>query len=240
MWMVMVVSMAHAGAPDTLDAGELYGSRGGWSGTAHTVPKGMVALHPLNRSAVGVTDFLDVKFGILGQILGPELGLEVQLLGRERDDVALSVETYNATGWRFNSLTSINHLHLTVPASDATLVTLSMMGGTGPVGLVAQGTAEIEQSWLAQPEVSVDVKLSDTVNFTGTGRTAIHGWAADVPNATVGGIFSFGSEVFGCSGGLNLVYGGIQTPLPVSSGELDFNSDLAVIPWPHAQMWFRI
>jgi hypothetical protein len=56
----------------------------------------------------------------------------------------------------------------------------------------------------------------------------------------VGGIFAFGSEVFGMSGGLNLVYGGLQGPLPFSTGEANVDTDLVVIPWPHAQVWFRL
>jgi hypothetical protein len=115
-----------------------------------------------------------------------------------------------------------------------------MMAGYGPSASVADGTAAIEGTLLLQPELALDVKLSDTVNFTGTARTAIHGWQKDVPNATVGGIFAFGSEVFGMSGGLNLVYGGLQGPLPFSTGEANVDTDLVVIPWPHAQVWFRL
>lgn len=241
--LIVLMATAWAGAPETLDVGELYGSRAGWSGNAHTVPKGMAALRPFNRSAVGLTDQVDLKFGILGQALGPEAGAEVQLLGRERSDVSLSLETYNTVnGWGFQSFTTLNHVHLTVPASESVLITVSMMGGYGPSVSVADGSGEFVDTVLLQPELTIDAKVSDRVNFTGTARTAIHGWQAEVPNGVLGGIVAYGSGAIGFSAGLNLLYGGLQGPLPIGNedAEATFESDLVVVPLPHAQVWFRL
>jgi len=232
-----LMALAEAKAPESLDLGELYGSRSGWTGNAHTVPKGMFKLHPFHRSAVGVSERVDLKFGLLGQLFGPQLGGEVQLVGSD-DGPAVSLETFNTINWGFNAFQSLNHVHVSVPSGDA-LITLTMMGGYGQV--VDPVSDVVLDTWLAQPEIDITVPLSEYWAFTGMARSGLHGWANDLPNGTVGGVFSFAQGNVGFSGGLNVLVGeyvGILPPLG-ENAEVDISAPI-VVPLPHLQLWFRL
>jgi hypothetical protein len=93
---------------------------------------------------------------------------------------------------------------VSVPSGDA-LITLTMMGGYGQV--VDPVSDVVLDTWLAQPEIDITVPLSEYWAFTGMARSGLHGWANDLPNGTVGGVFSFAQGNVGFSGGLNVLVG---------------------------------
>lgn len=92
--LLLALSAAFAAEPEPIASGE-------FRNTAFTLAPGAVTLHPLLPTHVGLSDRVDLKFPILGQIGGPRASVEVGLLQQER--VAVSIEPYGAINWGFRS-----------------------------------------------------------------------------------------------------------------------------------------
>ena len=252
LWMVGV---AVAGAPETLHPGELYGQAGGWTGTAYTTPKGELALHPFVRSSFGLLRNVDIKAPLLGQIVMPQLGMEIAIVQNAR--VALSIEGQGQMPWGLGWVDLDVIPHASAHLTNGVRVDLSVgfSGLTRDRTLFGNETRPgitVLESGLRtiRPEVSFDFRIADPTWLVVTGRSDVKAWSdSDTPQGAVGVYLAHGKGNIGLSVGANLALvglGGIQQQIANAEAAIDERiglpdvPDSVLLPLPHFQMWFRI
>lgn len=155
------------GADTDLALGELYGTRYGWGGNAYTTEKGVFAMHLLMRSAVGVTDAVDLKVSLLGLIAGPNASVEVGLL--QGDGPRVSIEAGGFVGWLGTAYEGGGVLHLSVPFG-AGMINLNAAGGVATVATVVGNQIVVTSAPYARPEIGLDLFVGDRGAFVFSGR----------------------------------------------------------------------
>ena len=216
-------------AAQEMSSGELYGHRSGWMGNAYTMPKGQYSVGLLSRSAIGVTDRIDVKVPVIGAIIGPKFSTEIGLV--QRDRFALSVEPL-VWFWTWGTFQEAS---ATVRASVA----------AGP-GLLNAGLSHAVVSPLLQDatmttraEVNYELFLSDRNRLILAGRTS---FTEAGPGSSSGGIyFATAAESIGLSIGAHVGrwdFSGPKSTLDVVGlgGSIP---DSQLLPLPHFQLWIR-
>jgi hypothetical protein len=247
LWWFAVAAWAEA--PETLHPGELYGFWSGWTGTAYTTPKGMVVLHPLLRSSIGVTDFWDLKASIPGELFGPQLATEVAFV--QNDALALSVEARGQMGWGFNAVDYGFVPHLSLRLGDGALMDLSF-GVHGQAGTerleTEQGDVILQRPGIRalRPELTFDLAANEMMWLVFTARSDLIGWDVNGPHGALGAYLAYGHDLLGFSLGLNLAVLGLEgfgedvnALLEPFGGEINPPTAFP-IPLPHAQLWFRM
>lgn len=256
MWLGLVwVGIARAGTPETLHPGELYGQAGGWTGTAYTTPRGELALHPFVRSSFGLLRNVDIKAPLLGQIVMPQLGMEVALVQNEH--LAISVEGQGQMPWGRSWVDLDLIPHTSVHLSHGVRLDLSVAFSGLTRDRTVFETADqpgvtIHESGLrtVRPEVAFDFRLADPTWLVVTGRSDVMAWSeTETPQGTVGAYIAHGKGNIGLSAGMNLSLvglGGVQEQLALAEEAIDERvslpevPDSILLPMPHFQLWFRI
>ena len=176
MIFLVLASAAHA-EPRRIQPGELYGHRGGWTGNAYTAKQGTVNLHPLLRSSIGVTDFMDLKVSFLGLVFGPAVSAEFAVV--DTGTVAVSVEPRLASSWTASRLDLGTAARVTFGSPKKGLFTTGLLvahcSGCGldtnndgiPDTAVKQGVYDL------RPEVTYEFVLTKKSHLVVTGRTNI-------------------------------------------------------------------
>lgn len=247
MLALAAVSGALAAPAENVTYGEMYGHFEGWTGNAYTTDKGTVALHPFLRSSVGVTDFMDIKASILGEIGTPHLSVEVAPLQNER--LAASLETRYGTGWGFrhHDISTIGHFSVVTGPKVMLDASLGAHMQYGTLVSTDLGGNEIEVEGAGfhtlRPELSGTFRLGDPTHLVVTARTNALTWDQQGANGAIGTYLVWGYESFALSGGMNLRLFGTKAAeesLSLAFGQ-DINLPAAIpVPLPHFQMWFRI
>jgi hypothetical protein len=252
VWWSLVA--AEAKPPEFLHPGELYGYMwDGWTGTAYTTPKNTFMLHPIHRSSFGVAEFMDVKASLPGELLGPQLGIEVAPV--QNDKFAVSLDVRGKTGWGFDSFKYSAVPHFSAYLSEKVLLDLSL-GIHGRAGSSVDsgdttGTAGqfVPEPGLraVRPEISMDFHLSDPLWLVLTARGNALRWEENGAQGALGGYFAYGKGALGFSvGGVLAILGLEGFGEDYSKFEQDVGIDLPnppaafPIPLPHAQLWFRL
>lgn len=256
MWMGLgLLGTAIGGAPETVHPGEFYGQSSGWTGTAYTTPRGEFALHPFVRSSFGLLKNVDVKAPLLGQVIMPQLGLEVAFV--QNDHLALSIEGQGAAPWGLGWVDLGVIPHASVHLTRGVMVDLSVgiHGLTRDRAILATSTDPglvLEEGGVntVRPELSFDFRIADPTWWVVTGRSDVHSWAeSGIPQGSVGTYLVHGKGAVGFSLGMNLTLlglGGVQEQLAVAEDAIDERvslptvPDSLLLPLPHFQLWFRI
>ena len=230
-WIAGVLGLLLTGtaqAEGALAPGELYGHRSGWIGNAYTMPKGQYSISALSRSAVGITERIDVKVPLLGAVIGPKISSELGLIQGER--FAASIEPLV---WFYTWGGALQEVSATGRASAA----------VGP-GLLNSGlTCAYVNSLLQEPtidlrlEVNYELILSDHHRLIVAGRTNL----AEGGASSAGLYFATGAQNIGMSLGVNVGYLDLSGPQSTLSavGLGDRIPTGQLLPLPHLQLWIR-
>lgn len=222
--------LASSAGAQTLASGELFGHRAGWAGNAYTMPRGSYTVSPLSRSAVGVSERVDVKVPLVGTVLGPKVSTEIGLVSRE--GLAISVEPL-VWFWTWGSLQEVGATgRATAKAGPGYLTGALTYAQVSPL-------LREEQSTDLRVEANYELMLSDKSRLIVSGRTNL---ASTGLIDTVGGLyFASASESVGMSVGVNVGYVDLSEAQRVTGifGLGDGIPGGTVLPMPHLQLWIR-
>ena len=253
MFALVVAAVAEAAPESGLQPGELYGHVGGWTGNAYTVPKGSVKLHPLLRSGIGATDFLDVKVPMLGFLLGPQFATEVGFI--DTDTIAVSIEPRIAMSWTGQRFDVSSAARVTLGDPQKGLFTAGFLVGhcsgcglrldQDGDGTVDTTIAQREGLYALRPELTYELVLTERSHLIVTGRTNIVQLSRGRVVGVIGAYYALVSKSLGISLGLNA---GLQDITELNAylsrveglGLREISVDVLPIPLPHAQVWFRL
>lgn len=247
--MLTTPALAEPSSP-TLTAGELYGSFGGWSGNAYTVPKGDAMIHPLLRSGFGVADNVDLKTSFAGLILGPQVSTEITFASNER--LAASVEPRVLASWTFDALLAGVLLKVS-GGGEKVLVTGGLAlsyssihtDGADLNGDNVPDLDRVEEAGLdtLRPELTVELIVSDPSRVVLTARSNVMTYLSGGSSSAIGAYYAHGKNKLGVSAGLNigvLDVTDINDAMATAYIEPYFENDTAFLAAPHLQLWFRL
>jgi hypothetical protein len=208
----------------SLTAGEFYNGSFGLN-NARTLEKGEMTYHPLfQRSAVGLSDNMDIRFGTLGFLVGgPQLGLEYAIV--QNDSMALSLEPSMASNWAFDTVAISVAMHYTQNVGDNRF----NVSVHSPLGIPTMS-------------LGYDLVVSERTIFTFGSHVGI---GAIVNAAGIYAVPQFAwnhamGKNFRMALGVNLYMGGVGGELGQAFETLGIDlPELAVVPLPTYQMWWK-
>lgn len=229
-------------APDPHDAWVLHA--GEFRNNAQTMPKGAFTLRPFLRSSYGITDRIDVKGPLLGQVFGPNVSVELGLL--RTDALAIAFEPYLDAGWRFRNWEIGGVARVSVAAGPG-WVNLNVGGAVGHLYAVET----VVDADGVETEVTIDAPLRlvpvnvgydwivqerTWVRFVATTDAAA--LAVGRPPLTAGGSWT---HAFGrlrlALGAVLVVEQPFRTPVPLPGQDRLLKS--AIYPAPTLELWGR-
>lgn len=222
---------AHAQAPRPIHSGE-------FRNTAQTTEKGTFVLHPFLRSHYGISDNVDIKFSIPGQLFGPSAFVEVGLV--DTPGFALSVEPYARVSWLMRPLALGGDVRTTLGLRQHRL---NLSVGTSRVLLPivdAGGDRDYAVSVSVPVGAGLDLPTSESSVFRFVLNADAYQLFGDTPVALVGANYSTRiGEDFTLQVGAAAFVG--QSPF----GDADLEEELgfafpAILPLPTFEIWWAL